>query len=867
MAEDTVDLWGTVVKTSNPTYQRLLAKGYNNEQITSAFQKSQTARARATTPTAPATNPVANPTEVAPVQPVVPQDTTATDMQSTPIKQVPKKETTTTTKETKQPEPLPVSDYLDDTEIRQANIINNLNQARLTNPQSLKTEQDFRQYYNYEWRSELQKKTLDNWYKWFTTGKQLSLKSPNDLLSMYDAGTITATDLDNINVASPEKYNEVIALIDKKEKMNKYATSLYGEAKAVNPLQSMIDQYVKWLQTFAWSTFYQDYKNAVNSDVLKWQNKKIIDQQTEMDKIDLEITNKENEIKKRYEWNWAKSSKINAIIADETRDLQNMKSNIVIDTNWLINQYNSQMWAIKDEFEMREKEEAMKTQARTQQMTELWFAMNLMSYETPDQQEEREWNKFIRQQEYTDWNIYSNDPATRKKAVTKAVENVLTEFAWIPITRSKEQIVSDIQGLVDGGMDLWEAITKNLRQPIMDKPEYKKIMNDKFGISTDKSLIEIWWQTYLMDKEWNFTAPNLPWAKVQPSWNIVRTTLNGKNVWLDNITVPSITSAFEEINSQWLWKIIVWEWHRDQAKTIKAMWDRVGMPWASASELRAAGHQIADVWKSDHETGMAIDIYSEWMKAPTPQQVAVLNKNWRFQTVWTWDMGHFEYLWVQSWWWTTTKTTTWWSNYNISYAWLYRKANEWKLTKEDYSQINWMWFTTKDFISQAQTWRADQVKQWNTEVMDAINSLINDYPWRTKALLADTSAWQFVSSDLADFKSNFDLVRSKLTMDALVSLKDQWATFGALSDSERAAIWDSISALKLSNSEEQFISNLNKAKNILLRASKWSTMQSTNKTATTPKANLNQLFTQINAWFMGNNILKSSTPSYNLSNY
>jgi hypothetical protein len=47
---------------------------------------------------------------------------------------------------------------------------------------------------------------------------------------------------------------------------------------------------------------------------------------------------------------------------------------------------------------MKQAEQQYNMQVKQQQMSELGFAMNLMSYETPAQQDERAWNTFIRQQ-------------------------------------------------------------------------------------------------------------------------------------------------------------------------------------------------------------------------------------------------------------------------------------------------------------------------------------------------------------------------------------------------------------------------------------------------------------------------------------
>jgi hypothetical protein len=122
---------------------------------------------------------------------------------------------------------------------------------------------------------------------------------------------------------------------------------------------------------------------------------------------------------------------------------------------------------------MKQAEQQYNMQVKQQQMSELGFAMNLMSYETPAQQDERAWNTFIRQQEYTDGNIYSSDPKTRLKAIEKAVDNTLKEFDGIPMVRSRYEMVNDIKNIVEQGGDLGDAITENIRKPVMNKPEYK----------------------------------------------------------------------------------------------------------------------------------------------------------------------------------------------------------------------------------------------------------------------------------------------------------------------------------------------------------------------------------------------------------
>ena len=52
-------------------------------------------------------------------------------------------------------------------------------------------------------------------------------------------------------------------------------------------------------------------------------------------------------------------------------------------------------------------------------------------------------------------------------------------------------MVSDIQNMVDNGKELGEAITQNIRNPIMNKNEYQTWKNKKLGIDTTKNIVTI----------------------------------------------------------------------------------------------------------------------------------------------------------------------------------------------------------------------------------------------------------------------------------------------------------------------------------------------------------------------------------------
>ena len=113
-------------------------------------------------------------------------------------------------------------------------------------------------------------------------------------------------------------------------------------------------------------------------------------------------------------------------------------------------------------------------------MKELGFALDLMNFETNDQKQEREWNYWVRQQEYQNWNINSKDYQTRYKAALTSVQNLLSQYEWIPMVRSAEQMADDILKAIDNWSNLGAELSK-INQQIQQKPEYKYLYNNTYG--------------------------------------------------------------------------------------------------------------------------------------------------------------------------------------------------------------------------------------------------------------------------------------------------------------------------------------------------------------------------------------------------
>jgi len=135
------------------------------------------------------------------------------------------------------------------------------------------------------------------------------------------------------------------------------------------------------------------------------------------------------------------------------------------------------------------------------------------------------------------------------------------------------------------------------------------------------------------------------------TWNIVSVNAGNKTVYLDEAGASSFDSAFQQLEQAWI-PIVTGKGQRDQTETIKEMATRYNIPFTTANEtaqkLRDAGHQVADPWKSQHETGMAIDVYGDSkLGKVSKEQEAILNANGWYSAGIPWDAGHFEYRGVQ----------------------------------------------------------------------------------------------------------------------------------------------------------------------------------------------------------------------------
>ena len=465
---------------------------------------------------------------------------TTTKQQETPISTVP---------EIKQEGELkPLSqDYYNQTSDEALNVIrNNLEDYKQRNPEFFKDYETFKKNFSYNARNEEQRNLLDQWYNWYQEGLSLSWTPTSELYTQYKNWQLSATQLESLRISNPTKYSELQEQINKGNIIAAYDddkwTDITGNSIQEMAYQAAQQMFMQWMSgdSSSWaSQYFREYEEKMESPEMKWLSDQCTEVQEQIENIEDDIASMKESVEREFAGTWATRAKINAIIADRTYDLQLQLRTANSEYNKYATQYNNRMQQYQNEFQLWLQEYQINQQARQQQMQELWFAIDLMSFETPQQAQERQWNFWLKQQEYQDGNINSKDPAVQLKAIQNSVDELLQNYAGIPTIRSSTEIAQDIQTAIKNGSSLWEQLTI-LNKQIQSKPEYKLMY--KATYNWKQTLGTINWKSAVISYD---AAGNYIW------YELLNTTPNS----ISNSNRSSQIKSFEDVwdisNNSW----------------------------------------------------------------------------------------------------------------------------------------------------------------------------------------------------------------------------------------------------------------------------------------------------------------------------
>lgn len=705
----------------------------------------------------------------------------------------------------------------------------------------------------------------------------------DDLYTAVNNGQISKTQMDLLKSQRPDLYQQY------RDKLETENTLAIVNSKNISSA-SIVDDYNIDVDAL-FTKFWLDKTSTTDIDLMSkrmelmstWtlnaSQNAYLKTKWEYTKLQDTLINIENEVRKQYEWTWATESYIQAQVSKRQRELQPKVQELQRDMLIKQEDYNLEVWQLNDTMSSYKDQISLDKQDQQLAMQKFGIAYGAMQAEQDrkdklklaDIQFSQEIYSQKLKRDMENWDANSKDPTVKKIWIQKWVEQLMAQYDWL-IQSSRDMLVGRIESDMQAGKTYGESLAWIMNE-IKGKPEYKMYMSTKAWFDyTPKSM----WGglLWLPDGKWggkvvtedSYKQTLTPWYSSQINQAIQQERAMSGMSQYDNYDFAQQILSWQITTRTGTVCLPGMVWGQCGAFVNDMMW----VAWFMGNTIESKINRTKDpqryspvpvVWWA-----IVIDRGTEYWHTGI---VTAVNKDWTIDYVDSNGKAWKEKIWVNKsinvWnnmYFTRAKdkqtpsvSTTWASStwFDTNLSWLYNKSNQWKLTKEDFAQIQSMWYDTKSFITQASEYKKNQIQLWNTEVMGAIDYLVNNYPWRTLAMSSDTWVWKFASSKLADFNSNFNLIRSKLSMDALVSLKDQGATFWALSDSERVAIWDSISALQLSNSEEEFKNNLNKAREILLRASWWKKTQQ----VVQQKSNLSTMF-----WTVWSSMVKQWLSSF-----
>ena len=478
--------------------------------------------------------------------------------------------------------PLSKEYYSQTSDDAQTKIINNLNSYKASNPEYFTDYETFKRNFSYNARNDEQKNTLDTWYKWYSQGLQLSWTPIADLYTQYKNWSISTGDLESLRIANPTKYAELQAQINKWNIIAAYDDDNQTTETMFDQLRNSFLQNMITNLNASWSgasSIFDSYKDKMESPEMTELWDDAAAKQEEIEKVSADIDSMKKQVEKEYEGTWASRAKINAIVADRTYDLQLQLRSLNSEYNRIATQYNNRMNQYQSEFQLQLQEYQINMQERNQKMNELGFAMDLMNYETPQQKQEREWNFWLKQQEYKDWNINSKDPTIQLKAIQNSVDSLLQNYQWIPTIRSSTQIAQDIQTAINNWSNLGDELTK-LNKQMQSKDEYKLMYKATYN-----------WKQTLGTINWKSAVITYDAAGNYVGYELLNTSPNSINNSNRNSQIKSFSDVWDMSNNSW-------DSYIANIENAVQLWSRWWQCWAWANDILSGAWADKIFWNS-----------------------------------------------------------------------------------------------------------------------------------------------------------------------------------------------------------------------------------------------------------------------------
>lgn len=714
-------------------------------------------------------------------------------------------------------------DYEIDSDARDAEMINNLNAYKVSNPEFFESRDAFNKAFEYHNRkSDRQRAVLDSvWKKKELEDSVKNLKTGTDISNAMNSYNLTAEQLDMLKKSNEAGYREYMQIQEDKIKLNIVNRWEYRESTFVNP-QDIIEKVMKRMGV--------DSKLKIQEmPILDAYEKKLKDSryneyETQVVETNKELENVYSQLKSIESEEYAASGTgasrglIESKISKRTRGLQAKAQSLEYKLQNRKNLRDHELAMVNNYIEK------MGLQAKEQQrvfqdkLQAYGLSTDILSYETPEQKRERELEYTQRKQdlelknkkdllnlenEMTDLSV--TDPKQLRNNLTNVLKDYYKEYSSI-IQRPMNMVVNDVLKQAKAeGISVEEALKKNFITPLQGKAEYRAMMNKKLWIDPTDGQNK---REITQDEDWKVKIKMTGTGQIPENFNRQQ-RISSYGDWFQNATslndIGSIVADFQD-------------------------WAKTGQCGAFANDVAKAMGSNLHFWSWLSEKTNPTGSYT---KSDTPQVgsfaifnskefpsnghvgvVTKVNADWSFvikSSNKSWDERLYTSTHTQGSALTFIVPNVDFSqnvDYNPDLEAYYNRFNDKsgksKLTSADYKFISGYGIDQRQFAKQALAYKQakdQEITPFAQELIGQLQELKNMDTRDFKNVWLGGLPW----TKGAYYKSLYDRVLSSTALQNLINLKDQGATFGALSDNELKFITDASTNLNLKLSYGDFM--------------------------------------------------------------
>lgn len=711
--------------------------------------------------------------------------------------------------------------YQEDSEARYNQILWNLDRIYMSNPEFFTDRTTFDANFQLDQRSIGQQQIMVEWF--YNKKKQErdydAIGWLNDGQSIYDAiqnWNLTQDQLDLLK-GTPQ-YSEYLSIT--KDKLELATINNDPSMFFVNNLPATLEdlkveimatidnmtKYNMWeymLSLYDWPEYEQVRDNVYNAT----RNAK--ERQAEYDSV-------ESNVRNRLEWTWATKAYINAVIAREQNDL----------VPWLNLAY-AQLQAEQTNYQLRHQSlvdkygsyvdqanyEVTRYNAQVGAFQTMWgIYRDVAQYDWNYKQQVR---LLELQNSYNNPMLDSTDPDEAKRALKQTLQSYYDAY-WPIIKRDINKVMQDVYAYAKAhNCSLAEALQKDFVDQLEWKPEYKELKKQY-----------LYGREYLYSKPWtSSSSSSSSWA--WGAWGGLWEWAWGYNWWTQTADVTDTTIADGVVSS------------------VLAKYQEKYTDWTTwGTDEDLVNNYLNALWLWNNNVGTSYQDKLSIINDNTPQagSIAVIDWTWTVGIVTSVDYQNGTVTLMESDVDGDNKVSTQNVHYMKDIAWYINPAKA--LTYQTYNgnlpqtefvsdsgriiRVNDKWFidsliaqykkyNENGKISESVAWlqetldsygisgsefrsQAENYSKFSDDAMNYLYGVAWEYGMvsylidKIDELGADWVSWDTVKKN-KEFSAYLDNLIERKTLDYFLDLKQQWATFGAMSDAEWNIIWQATTAI------------------------------------------------------------------------